>query len=192
MTIMLTVTLDKPVYTAQVLEAHAAGESAESSTVAAELQRVLEGQLAQVEAQQNQLGATLQLLDDMIAKCNQFYEQVLTTHRKEIARLSLEIARKVLSQQIKDGDYHIEAIIQEALQNAPVQQGITVHLSPEDLTHCQEIQAEQPDGPLSKLTLVSDVAVGRAECWLETPKGVIQSFINEHINKIAEALEKAS
>lgn len=189
---MLTVTLDKPVYTVQVLEAHVAGESAGSSTVAAELQQALEGQLAQVEDQQNQLTATLQLLDDMMAKCNQFYEQVLATHRKEIARLSLEIARKVLSQQIKDGDYHIEAIIQEALKNAPVQQGITAHLNPEDLTRCQAILAEQPEGPLSKLTLVPDIAVGRAECWLETPKGVIQSFINEHINKIAEALEKAS
>ncbi len=190
---MLTVTLDRPIISAQVLGGNAAGDlRGQGSVVTAELQQALQTQLTQVQEQHNRLAETLQLLDDMITKCNHFYEQVLATHRKEITRLALEISRKVLAQKIKDSDYEIEAIIQEALKNAPVQQGITVHLSPEDLAHCQAILAAQPEGPLAKLTLVADVSVGRAECWLETPKGVIQSFINEHINKIGEALEKAS
>ncbi len=193
---MLTLKLNKPIRAVQVVDASTVGVlgsgSACESVASSQLQSLLEQQLAQVQAQHDQLALTLQLLDDMVTKCSQFYEQVLATHRKEIARLALEIARKVVVQKVREGDYDIENIIQEALKNAPVQQGITVHLNPEDLGPCQAIQAEQPDGPLAQLNLVADVGVGRAECWLETPKGIIQSFINEHINKIAEALEKAS
>ena len=186
---MLTLKLNKPIRAVQVVDASTVGVLgsglARESVASSQLQSLLEQQLAQVQAQHDQLAMTLQLLDDMVTKCSQFYEQVLATHRKEIAR-------KVVVQKVKEGDYDIENIIQEALKNAPVQQGITVHLNPEDLGPCQAIQAEQPDGPLAQLNLVADVGVGRAECWLETPKGIIQSFINEHINKIAEALEKAS
>lgn len=194
---MLTLTLKKPICSVQVVDASTAGEipgqeGSRQEGTSAQLESVLEHRLAEVQAQQGQLAATVQLLDDMVSKCRQFYEQVLVTHRKEIARLALEIARKVVVQKVKDSDYDMENIIEEALKHAPVQQGITVHLHPDDLNRCQAMQREQPDGPLGQLTLVADVGVGQAECWLETPKGIIQSFINEHIHKIAEALEKAS
>ena len=190
---MLTVKLDKPIKAVRIIaDAGSEGLATGGQNDINELQDALEQQIAEMQTRQNQLATTLQCLDDMIAKCSQFYEQVLITHRKEITKLALEIARKVLVQKVKDGDYEIENILQEALKNVPVQQGITVHLNPEDLARCQEIQTEQPEGPLAQLTLVPDVGVGRADCWLETPKGIIQSFINEHINKIAEALEKAS
>lgn len=148
--------------------------------------------LAGLEQQQNQLLQARRSLDDLLAKLARFQEDMLSTHRREIARLAVEIARKVLMQEVKDNDYEIEGIIQEALKNAPVQQDVVVHLHPEDLLTCQALQQDGPEGPFAQLHLVGDPAVGKAECLLETPKGVVKSFIDDHLDKIREALERAN
>ncbi|MFC1652525.1 FliH/SctL family protein [Planctomycetota bacterium] len=141
-------------------------------------------------AQQAQLTSTVAVLEDMVVKLTQFYEGLLTSHRQEIAKLAMEIARKVLMQKVKDGDYAIEEIIQEALKNAPSQQSVSVHLNPEDLAACHALQVNT-QGPLAAVQWISDPTVGKAECLLETPKGVVKSFIDDHLDKIHEALEKA-
>lgn len=148
--------------------------------------------LAAMEQERLQIQQTRLALDDLITKVTRFHEEMLSAHRKEIARLAVEIARKVLMQQVKDGDYEIEQIIQEALKNAPVQQDVVVHLHPEDLVACQSLQQEGADGPFSQVQLVGDPTVNKAECLLETPKGVVKSFIEDHLDKIREALERAN
>jgi flagellar biosynthesis/type III secretory pathway protein FliH len=40
------------------------------------------------------------------------------------------------------------------------------------------------------ISFVGDPNIGQAECVLETPKGIIESFINEHIERLGEALKK--
>ncbi len=148
--------------------------------------------LADLECQQLQLEQTQDALNDVVQKLMQLQEDMLVTHRREIASLAVEIARRVLMQEVQDGDYQIEQIIQEALKNAPTQQEVVVHLHPEDLQACQVLQQENPEKPLARLTLVGDTAVGRAECLLETPKGVVKSFIENHLDTIREALERAN
>jgi len=147
--------------------------------------------LADIQHQQAQLQQTQAMLDDLMQKLLQMQEEMLSTHRREIARLAVEIARKVLLHEVRDGDYEIEQIVQEALKNAPVQQEVVVHLHPEDLRTCQSILQEHPDSPMGRLTLVGDATLGRAECLLETPKGIVKSFIENHLDKIREALERA-
>jgi flagellar assembly protein FliH len=147
--------------------------------------------LADIQRQQAQLQQTQVMLDDLVQKLLQLQEDMLSTHRREIARLAVEIARKVLLHEVRNGDYEIEKIIQEALKNAPVQQEVVVHLHPEDLRACQSILRENPDRPMGRLALVGDATLGRAECLLETPKGVVKSFIENHLDKIREALEGA-
>jgi flagellar biosynthesis/type III secretory pathway protein FliH len=66
-----------------------------------------------------------------------------------------------------------------------------VHLNPEDLSQCQKAQQDEPDGALTGVKFVSDPNIGRAECLLESPKGIIESLINEHLERISKALKKA-
>ena len=94
-------------------------------------------------------------------------------------------------QKVEDGAYEIESIVKEALNNAPTRQDIVVHLNPEDLAHCQKAQQDEPDGALTGVKFVSDPNIGRAECLLESPKGIIESLINEHLERIGKALKKA-
>jgi len=131
-----------------------------------------------------------QTLNCLVGELNRFYEQALAKHKEEIAKLSVEIANKVLMQKVQKGDYQIESIVKEALKNAPARQDVLVHLNPQDLSACQKLQQDDPGSAFAGIKFIADPSLGRAECLLETPKGIIKSFINEHMERISEALQK--
>ncbi|MHC4187209.1 MAG: FliH/SctL family protein, partial [Planctomycetota bacterium] len=130
----------------------------------------------------------LQALDAAASQLKHLQENIIKEHKEQIAKLAVEIARKVLMQEIKEGDYKIEAIIQEALNNVPTLQNVVVHLNPEDFAQCQISEAENQAEIFKDVKLVPDPNVGKAECLIETPKGVIESVIEEHLDNIVKAL----
>jgi flagellar biosynthesis/type III secretory pathway protein FliH len=144
----------------------------------------------QLRSQKAELSRLCQTVKNLAEKLGQFYDSIFAGHKEEIAKLSVEIARKILAQKVGDGDYQIEAIIQEALKNAPTRQDMVIHLNPEDFARCQKIQQDE-SGIFAGIKLASDPNIGRAECVIETPKGIIESMINEHLEKIGKALKKA-
>lgn len=144
-----------------------------------------------LEARKAVFAQACQTLNAAVDKLNQFYDELFAGHKEEIARLSLEIARKILARQVQNGDYEIESIVKEALTNAPTRQDVVVHLNPEDHILCQKAQQDEPNDALAGIKLIADPNIGRAECLLETPKGIVESLIDEHLERIGKALEKA-
>ena len=143
-----------------------------------------------LNAQRRLFSDTCRTLQCVVAKLNQIYDEIFTGHKDEIAKFSVEIARKILTQKIQDGDYEIESIVKETLKNAPTRQDLVVHLNPEDLADCQKAQQDDSGGTLAGVKLVADANIGRAECVLESPKGIIRSLIDEHLEQIEKALKK--
>ena len=64
--------------------------------------------------QKADLSYTCQVLNNIAEKLNDCCENIFTQHKEEIARLSVEISRKILVRKIEDGDYKIETIVKEA------------------------------------------------------------------------------
>ena len=99
-----------------------------------------------LEAQKAMFTQVCQTLNSAAVKLNEFYDKVLVEHTEEIAKLSVEIARKILAQKVENGDYEIESIIKEALKNAPSRHDVVVHLNPEDHARCWKgLQQEQDE-----------------------------------------------
>ncbi len=136
----------------------------------------------------NEARSTLQ---GVIDRLNELYDSIFAGQREEIARLSVEIARKILTQKIENGSYQIESIVKEALKNVPTHEDLVVHLNHQDLAKCQKAQQEDATGLLAGIKFVADSNIGRAECLLETGKGIVKSLIDEHLERIGKALEKA-
>lgn len=193
MTHTLTVSLGKPITSAEFIEESAIGVSSSVTglTEADSATNAVQISAQDSQVQKNTFSQTCQAIDGVVTKLNQFYEKVFAEQKEEIAKLSVEIARKVLMQKVEEGDYEIQTIIKEALNSAPTKQDIVVHLNPEDLTECQKAIQNEPDGTLANIKFVSDSNIGRAECLLESPKGTIESLINEHLDRISKALKKA-
>jgi len=144
-------------------------------------------ELDQQKSELAQLRKTLQSLADGLQT---LHDQTLAHNRTAIAKLAVEIARKILMYRVGKGDYEIQAIVEEALKRAPTRQSIIIRLNPEDLPRCQQLQQEEPQSPLAGLEFTADWSVGRGECLVETPKGMVQSFLEEHLEHISEALGK--
>ena len=193
MTQTLTVHLEKQIASAKIMDDSVGGIGSKLSGRGRGDSAANAGQVLtqDSEAQKTAFSQAYQALNTVVTKLNECYDKVFVEQKEEIARLSVEIARKVLMQKVQDRDYKIESIIKEALNNAPTRQDIVVHLNAEDLAECQKALKEKPDGTLTDVKFVSDSNIGRAECLLESPKGIVESLINEHLDRISKALKKA-
>jgi flagellar biosynthesis/type III secretory pathway protein FliH len=143
-----------------------------------------------LQEQRAELALLLETVNGVAAGLNKSYEQMLASNHGEIAKLAVEIARKILMYKASKGDYKIQAIVEEALKQAPTHQNVVVRLHPEDLPRCQQLQRENPQSPLAELEFTADWSIGRGECLVETPKGIVQSFIEERLERISGALQK--
>jgi flagellar assembly protein FliH len=169
--------------------AWAQGEERESPAGEPETPR--EACLAQeLEQQKTQLAQLCQAVNSICAKLSKLHQETVTCNRAEIARLAIEIARRILPYRAGKGDYNLPGIIEEALKRAPTRQNLVIRLNPDDLPPCQRWQQENPESPLAELELTADGSIGRGECLVETPKGIVKSFIDEHLERISEALQK--
>jgi flagellar biosynthesis/type III secretory pathway protein FliH len=177
---MLTVNLDRPIVSTILLgdSATDSGHHAVDPAAAAELN-------AQIERYQH-LCDTLQ---NTVSQVSRFYEELVAGHSEAIAKLSTEIARKVIMRNIDDGDYKIETIVTETLKNGPGVDDVVIRLNPQDLTECRNAQQDDA-GPLAGVKLLADPAIGPGECVLESPKGIVTSLIDEHLERIGNALAK--
>jgi flagellar biosynthesis/type III secretory pathway protein FliH len=199
-----TINLAKPVISADILDSYGGsplpgtlqngstgtdgnGSGRDQTRAIADTQQL--ALMQDLEQQRAQVAGLHRTLNGLVAKLSQFHDEVVTKHKEEIAKLAVEIANRVLMQKVQDGDYQIESIITEALESAPTQQDVVVHLNPQDLEQCQKLQQEDPSGAFATVTLVADAGVARAECLLETPKGTIKSFLEDHLERISEALQ---
>lgn len=145
--------------------------------------------MQELEAQKQLYRDACDTLHRAADRLERLYEDIFAGHSEAIARLSVEIARKVLLRNITDGDYQIESIIKEALTSIPERTGAFVRLNPQDLSDLQALQAAG-DETLSGVKLTADPAIGRAECVVESPKGIMKLLIDEHLEQISKALIK--
>jgi flagellar biosynthesis/type III secretory pathway protein FliH len=144
-----------------------------------------------IPSQKDELDRLLQIVSGIADSLRRLHEKALEDHRAQIARLAVEIARRILMYKVGKGDYEIQAIVEEALKRAPTRQNVVVRLNPEDLSRCQQLQQENSQSAWAELEFTADWSVGRGECLVETPKGIVRSFIEEHLEHISEALQKA-
>jgi len=143
------------------------------------------------QPQSAELARLLEIVNGLADGLHQLHEQTLVRNRAEIARLAIEIARKILMCKAGKGDYEIQAIVEEALKRAPARQNVIVRLNPEDVSRCQQLQKDNPQSPFAELEFTADWNIGRGECLVETPQGIVKSFVEEHLEHISEALQKA-
>lgn len=144
--------------------------------------------LDESRGQQAHLATLCQIVGKVAEELGRLQEETLRHNRNEIAKLAVEIARKLTMYQVERGDYDLRAIVEEALSRAPTRQNIVIHVNPEDLPRCQQLQKDNADGPFGELEFTADWSVARAECLVETPKGIVKSFVEERLERIGEAL----
>ena len=105
----------------------------------------------------------------------------------QLVALAVDIARKVLAQEVDAGKYSIDPIVAEALASVRECKEIEVHLNPSDLARCGQVPGSG-ESPESRLRFVPDETVPPAGCKLETSEGTVVSSVDKSIDQIGSAL----
>lgn len=142
----------------------------------------------QIDAELAEVRTARTALAGAQAKFRDLQDQFCREAEQQLLGLSMEIARKVLMQEIKAGRHEVDPIVREALNRLPVRVDAVVHLHPDDLARCElACQGEEASGADS-VTFVADAEVRRGECLVRTAHGTVESSIEGHIEEIAQAL----
>lgn len=185
----LSLNFSMPILSVQVSPDAKAGAERSGGASDAEVNEYIKQQAAvNLEQKKDEMTHVLAAMDKAAGEVKQAHEKAFSEYPGQIAKLSVEIAKRILSQSVDRGDYDIEEIIKKTLTVAPTSDNCVVKLNPVDMQKAQELLGEKPDSIAANIRFISDEGIGRAQCVLETPKGIVEYFIDDQLNRIAEAI----
>ena len=178
----LEIQFDRPLASVATVSRDAASLNQEQ--VQLQMQEQINAELAEFRTARNALTRAHAQFQDLNAQfCNEAEQQLLG--------LSLEIARKVLMQEIKAERHEVDPIVREALSRLPGQVDAVVLLHPADLARCELAGQDQDACDIEGVSFVADDEVRRGECLVRTLHGTVESSIDGHIDEIAQALTQS-
>lgn len=181
------VELPHPPTAVRVIPGPAGGDNRAAGSPDAPDNGALQSDQAALETERAELARARQTLERAAAQVAGLEPKILADAEQHLLDLAIEIARKVLMQEIQAGRYEIDPIVTEALLHVPARQVVVAHLHPDDWARCQRASDGSGDGA-GTVRFVADASVPRAACVLETPQGVVQSVVEDHLERIAEDL----
>jgi len=145
---------------------------------------------ARIDAQCAALRCAKTALEDAANKLTELQEKVLADAEKQVVDLALEIAQKVLMQEVQAGRYSIEPIVKEALLHVPPRQDVVIHLHPQDIATCEMARSDEKTSQAGSIRFVADRSIQPGGCVLETSEGIVESSIDKHIQNVSQALRE--
>jgi flagellar assembly protein FliH len=131
----------------------------------------------------------IQLFLSLIEELKKQREEYLKSVEKEMVRLSLEIASKVIQQKIEQDEKVILKNLKHALKHLLDKGRIIIRLNPADLEivskHSKEIKSAEG---LKELILEEDSKITRGGCLIHSELGHIDAQIETQLEMIGKAL----
>jgi len=147
-----------------------------------EMQKLLDAELAEFRIAR-------QALAEAQTRFTAIQEQFFGEAEEQLLDLSLEIARKVLAQEIKAERHDVDPIVREALSRIPDCRDVVVHLHPDDLARCEMALNDQGAADFDGVKFTPDPQIGRGDCLVKTARGTVESSIDKNLSEISRALK---
>lgn len=144
----------------------------------------------QLEAEREQLRQTLQALTDGLEQLSRLRQEALQAAENQLVKFAVQIAEKVLMQQIDTQRYQIDPIVREILGQVPARGRVVVRLNPADHATCGLARRHGADDADGSAAFVADAGVARAACIVDCADGVIEFTAQSHLKAVAAALEE--
>jgi len=122
-----------------------------------------------LEAERTALARARQALEKAAARVAGLHDTVLAECEDRLLDLAIDVARKVIAQEVRAGRHDIEPIVEEALGLAPPKREVVVHLNPDDLA--------------------ADPSLGRGECIVETAEGAVEARIDDQLDHLRRTMK---
>jgi len=125
---------------------------------------------------------------DSLAKLMSLRQQLIELHEKEIVRLVISIAKKIVHREVKVDREIVISLIKSALARIGDQSAATIRLHMDDYNYVQSRRGEFLSGENGIVKLVDDRSITRGGCLIETDFGQIDARIEQQFKQIEKAL----
>ena len=173
---------------AKIVDSPAGEKASDSDQCKAANEQMLLKMQKHIQDEKEKLAQARQALESGVLKLRKLQDDIRQEAEGQLAELAVDVARKVLMQDIHSGHYEIDPIVAEALMHVPPRQNVVVHLNPDDWAQCEMVNQNDQAGSTGKIRFVSDPQINRAECLIETPQGTVESVVETHLESIGEAM----
>jgi len=115
-------------------------------------------------------------------------EKVWRETEKDLLRLAVRLAERIVGREIEKDDKTIVEIISSALQNARQQEKLTVRVNPKDLPTIEKETENFSSGRIRFIDFVADPRVASTGCLIESEVGTIDARLETQLRVLERAL----
>jgi len=123
-----------------------------------------------------------------LVESREIRERVWRETEKDLLRLAVRLAERIVGGEIEKDDKTIIEIISTALQNARQQEKLTVRVNPKDLPAIEKEAENFPAGRIRFIDFVADPRVPSAGCLIESEVGTIDARLETQLRVLERAL----
>ena len=189
----LTVRLGRPIQTVRPSGQDSAALLAEMDRKLREARqesdRRIQAMQLDMDSDRRRLESTRSALQDALEQTETLQARIIAQSEEQVVELALEIAHKVLGQEIQAGRYQIDPLVQEALSRVPARQGVRVHMHPDDYAACGLREESPEEGGAGRVQFQPDPTVEPGRCLLETAEGFIDGGVDRQLAVVAQAMK---
>jgi flagellar biosynthesis/type III secretory pathway protein FliH len=151
-----------------------------------------QGEKVGVENAERKMNGIMKRYSETILEIGKLKPALYAQAEREIVKLAIEIAKKIVHREIRDDPEIIQTLIKVALSHVTDKSAVTARINPIDYTyiHEQNVNLSQTEG--RDITLVSDKSIERGGCMIETVCGDIDARIEEQFREVEHSFFKAS
>ena len=145
-----------------------------------------EGQKAGKEVGEKMVEASLKQYAVTLEELANLRTQVLSASEREVVRLALEVARKVVKREVTIDEDIILALVKVAMKRLGEESVMTVRLNPRDVQSILRFRNGADKGSVwsEAIKLVEDPLISRGGCLIETEAGIIDARVEEQFREI--------
>jgi len=115
-------------------------------------------------------------------------EKLYKDYEKEVVRLAVAAAKKIVQSEIKSGKPVVAGAIKRALTHLSDGKAVTIRLNPDDKALLSRHKKELFKGSEEMITLIEDDTVERGGCIVESDFGGVDASIGKQFELLEESL----
>lgn len=162
----------------------------EAEGFAAEIRREALGEAENLKTQAFREGTenALTEFERNLVESREIREKVWRETEKDLLRLAIRLAERIVGREIEKDDQTIVEIISTALQNARQQEKLTVRVNPKDLPTIERQAERFSSGRIQFIDFVADPRVATTGCLIESEVGTIDARLETQLRVLERAL----
>jgi type III secretion protein L len=162
----------------------------EAEEFAAEIRREVAAEAENLKSEAFREGTenALTEFERNLIETREIREKVWRETEKDLLRLAVRLAERIVGREIEKDDKTIIEIISTALQNARQQEKLTVRVNPKDLPAIEKETEKFSSGRIRFIDFVADPRVATSGCLIESEVGTIDARLETQLRVLERAL----